>query len=89
MADRSKSPRLALLLSCLLPGLGHLYAGRPGLGLGLMAAYLYSLLLIFSVLGLITAPAIWLFAMGSAYEAAAGRFRPGYGRAIPRLRRIK
>lgn len=33
MEARSRSPLVAGLLGCLVPGAGHVYAGRPGRGL--------------------------------------------------------
>lgn len=43
----SRSPVVAAVLAWVLPGLGHLYAGRPGRGVSilLLAAVLYPLVL--------------------------------------------
>lgn len=73
-----KRPWLALLLSFLWPGLGQVYAGRPWLGLTMMAGHVLNFVLFFSVIGMITGPLLWFFAMAHAYQTAAsyGRLRP-------------
>jgi len=46
--NRKKDPRIATILSLFVAGLGHLYLGRPGIGMGLLSVY--SLCIVFLVL---------------------------------------
>jgi TM2 domain-containing membrane protein YozV len=66
-----KSPMVAVLLSALLPGLGHLYVGDTRKGTRLIAAGIASFFLAVVVIGLFTGLAVWVYAMVDAYKAAA------------------
>jgi TM2 domain-containing membrane protein YozV len=56
-----KTPGIAILLSFIWLGAGHLYAGRTGLGLGLMAVNLFLLLfLMIPLIGWVLSPLAWI-----------------------------
>lgn len=50
---KHKEPWLAALLSFLLPGVGHMYAGAVGTGLALLVAYGFAWLLTITIIGAI------------------------------------
>lgn len=59
-----KSTGIGIVLSFLWVGLGHLYAGQIGKGLGLMVAYIALLVIsIFLLFPAIIALVLWLWAM--------------------------
>ena len=56
-----KSAGLAIFLGLLLPGLGCMYAGKTGLGVALLAAWLVSIPLLFVFgIGFFTALGAWI-----------------------------
>lgn len=65
-----KNPALALLGSFFIPGLGQLMNGDNGKGIGMFVAYVVSFLLMFVLIGFLTAPAIWIWGMIDAYQSA-------------------
>ncbi|HHT18487.1 MAG: zinc ribbon domain-containing protein [Euryarchaeota archaeon] len=65
-----KSPGLAAVLSALWVGLGQIYNGEIGKGLGLMVAYIISALLILVLIGIITTPILWIYGIYDAYDTA-------------------
>lgn len=65
-----KKPWLAVVLSFLYPGLGHLYLGRTVQGLVLIVLEFLSILCMSIVIGLFTFPVIWLYAMIDAFKKA-------------------
>jgi TM2 domain-containing membrane protein YozV len=65
-----RSPGLALLASFFLPGLGQLVNGQVGKGIAMFVAYLVSLAMIFVFIGVVLAPAIWIWSMADAYSGA-------------------
>lgn len=65
-----KSPGLALVLSLVWSGVGQIYNGQVGKGVGLMVAYVFSALLILVLIGLITTPVLWIYGMVDAYRTA-------------------
>ncbi|MDY7001467.1 MAG: hypothetical protein SVS15_06765 [Thermodesulfobacteriota bacterium] len=46
--NKKKDPRVATILSLFVAGLGHLYLGKPGIGIGLLSVY--SLCIVFLAL---------------------------------------
>lgn len=66
--NKKKSPAIAALLSCIVPGLGQVYAGELYRGLALFAALGFSLCLIVLVIGIFTFFATWIFAVTDAYR---------------------
>ncbi len=70
----AKSPGIAVLLSFIWLGAGHLYAGQVGLGVALMVFDAFLVLLAFTLIGLIIAVPLWLISapivMVLAYSAA-------------------
>jgi len=67
---QTKNPTQAALLSLLLPGLGHLYLGQTGKGIGLMVAAVISLAAIGVGVGLCMTPLVWAWAIYDAYRGA-------------------
>jgi len=63
--DRPPSPGLAAVLSVFIPGLGHVYSGRLGAGLGWFLATVIGYHVILVPGFLIHAASVWF-----AYEAA-------------------
>jgi TM2 domain-containing membrane protein YozV len=58
------------VLSALWVGLGQIYNGEIGKGLGLMVAYIISALLILVLIGIITTPILWIYGIYDAYDTA-------------------
>ena len=74
-----KQPMLALAFSFLFTGLGQMYNGQYGKGLLLVAIQLINFARIYWFVGLITAPAFWLYALLEAV-GTADRLRAEYER---------
>lgn len=68
-----KNAIVALVLSFFLPGVGHMYVGNVGLGVALLCLWLLSLLLIIVLIGLVTAPIVWIFGMAHSAVLAERR----------------
>jgi TM2 domain-containing membrane protein YozV len=66
--SKRKSPLLAALLSLIIPGLGQVYAGDLLRGFALLAGLGFSFCLMALIIGFITIPAIWIFAVIDAYK---------------------
>jgi TM2 domain-containing membrane protein YozV len=62
-----RNPLVAVLLSALFPGLGHVYAREVEMGLFFAVSFLLSVASILVFVGFLLAPAIWIYA---AYDAA-------------------
>lgn len=56
----AKSPGIAVLLSLLWLGAGHLYVGKIGAGIALIVLDFFLFVLSFTVLGLIISIPVWL-----------------------------
>jgi TM2 domain-containing membrane protein YozV len=69
MGDR-KNPGVAAVLSFFWAGLGQIYNGQLAKGLGFIVLYLFCVLLIFVVIGLILVPIVWIIGMWDAYNTA-------------------
>ena len=65
---RLRQPWLAILLSIPLPGLGQIYNGQVGKGLLFILVHIANFILIHWFVGLITAPAFWLYALFDAVD---------------------
>ena len=66
-----KSEALALILSLLISGLGQMYVGKIGRGLGLLAAEIITAILgAFLLFPLIITLVIWIYAMYDAFKLA-------------------
>ncbi|MFC7491162.1 MULTISPECIES: hypothetical protein [unclassified Knoellia] len=65
-----KNPGLSLLGSFFIPGLGQLMNGHTGKGIAMFLGYAFSFLLMFVLIGFLTAPAIWIWGMVDAYQSA-------------------
>jgi TM2 domain-containing membrane protein YozV len=62
-----RNPLVAVLLSTLFPGLGHVYAREVEMGLFFAVSFLLSVFSILVFVGFLLVPAIWIYA---AYDAA-------------------
>jgi TM2 domain-containing membrane protein YozV len=65
-----KSPGLAAVLSALWSGLGQIYNGEIGKGVGIAICYVISILLIGAIIGIVSTPIIWIWGMVDAYRTA-------------------
>jgi len=65
-----KNPGLAAVLSFLWVGLGQVYNGEVAKGILLMIVYVFSVLLMFVIIGFITTPILWIWGIYDAYSAA-------------------
>ena len=65
-----KNPGLAAVLSFLYCGLGQIYNGQIGKGIGFIVGYFISLALMFVIIGFITTPILWIWGMVDAYKVA-------------------
>jgi len=70
IAIAPKNPGVAAVLSFFFVGLGQIYNGQIGKGIVLIVAYIFSILLIFVFIGIITTPLLWIFGMIDAYQTA-------------------
>jgi TM2 domain-containing membrane protein YozV len=58
-----KSSGLAIFLSFLLPGLGQFYGGSPGKGVLFLVFDMFNVVLLFFLIGFVTAPICWIWSM--------------------------
>ncbi|MFC4766642.1 hypothetical protein [Effusibacillus consociatus] len=65
-----KNPGVAAVLSFFFAGLGQIYNGQIGKGIGFIIAYFISVFLIFVLIGFITTPILWIWGMVDAYKTA-------------------
>ncbi|MDN5375132.1 MAG: hypothetical protein PWQ39_172 [Thermacetogenium sp.] len=65
-----KNPGLAAVLSFLITGLGQIYNGQIGKGIGLIVAAGIAGLLCFVVIGFVLLPIIWIYGIYDAYKTA-------------------
>lgn len=57
---------LAVIASFFIPGLGSMLNEKVGKGIGILACYVVSVILVFFLVGLIAAPAVWIWGMVAA-----------------------
>lgn len=65
-----KNAGIAAVLSFFYAGLGQIYNGEIGKGIGFILAYFVSILLMFVLIGFITTPILWIWGMVDAYRTA-------------------
>jgi len=65
-----KNPGLAAVLSFLWTGLGQIYNGQIGKGIAFLIIGIINGLLMFVIIGFITAPIWWIFNIYDAYSTA-------------------
>jgi TM2 domain-containing membrane protein YozV len=70
MAIQTKSAGLATVLSLIFPGLGQLYNGRFGKGIGLIVLSVISIALFLVIIGFVIYFLIWIYGMIDAYNGA-------------------
>lgn len=68
-----RNPLVAVLLSALFPGLGHIYARDIETGVFFAVAFLLSLLSLIVAIGIVLVPAIYLYACYHAAKTAQRR----------------
>jgi TM2 domain-containing membrane protein YozV len=64
------SAGLAVVASFFIPGLGSMLNEQVGKGIGILAAYIVSVILVFFLVGIIAAPAVWIWGMVAANNDA-------------------
>jgi TM2 domain-containing membrane protein YozV len=64
------SAGLAVVASFFIPGLGSMLNDQVGKGIGILAAYIVSVILVFFLVGIIAAPAVWIWGMVAANNDA-------------------
>jgi TM2 domain-containing membrane protein YozV len=82
-----KTRTTAGLLQLLLPfagicGVGRLYAGQIGIGLVQLIGFVVGVFLVIVLVGLVIAPAIWLWSVVDGIVLLASGGRDGYGRPL-------
>ncbi|MBT2686014.1 hypothetical protein [Bacillus sp. ISL-37] len=65
-----KSTGLATVLSFFWTGVGQIYNGQIGKGLGMIALQVLNVLLMFVIIGFITYPIVWIWGMIDANKTA-------------------
>lgn len=65
-----RSPAAALVMSLFIPGLGSMYAGKPGWGILILVLWLASCVLLLIVIGAFLLPVIWIWGMIAGYSHA-------------------
>ncbi|WP_226037046.1 hypothetical protein [Aquibacillus saliphilus] len=65
-----KSAGLAAVLSFFVTGLGQIYNGQIGKGIGFIIVYAISWAMMFILIGFITTPILWIWGMVDAYKVA-------------------
>lgn len=65
-----KSPGLAVLGSFFVPGLGQLINGQGSKALFFFFCWVASFVLIFILIGFLTAPIVWVWSMADAHSSA-------------------
>lgn len=65
-----KNAGLAAVLSFFYCGLGQIYNGQLGKGIGMGVAYIISIAAMFIIIGFITTPVLWIWGMVDAYKTA-------------------
>ncbi|MGH3305187.1 MAG: hypothetical protein ACRDOK_26665 [Streptosporangiaceae bacterium] len=68
--DHVRITGLAVIASVFIPGLGSMVNGKIGKGIGILAAYIVSVVLCLVVVGFILAPACWIWGMVAGYNEA-------------------
>jgi TM2 domain-containing membrane protein YozV len=69
MTVAPRSPLGGVILSFFIPGAGTMYAGEVGAGIAFLAATVVSVLAMVILVGFVTTPLIWIFAMIHAHQA--------------------
>src|SRR4051812_13556773 len=70
VAPPAKNPGVAVVLSFFVSGLGQLYNGEIGKGIGFLIAYSVAWILTLVLIGFVIVPIIWIFGMVDAYHSA-------------------
>lgn len=65
-----KNPGLAAVLSFFFAGLGQIYNGQIGKGIGMMVLQAINVLLMWIIVGFITYPIVWIWGIYDAYKSA-------------------
>jgi len=64
------SAGLAVVASFFIPGLGSMLNEKVGKGIGILAAYVVAVILIFFLIGFLATPAVWIWGMVAANNDA-------------------
>lgn len=70
MSINQKNPGLAAVLSFLITGLGQIYNGQIGKGIGFLVAAVIAGVLCSVVIGFVLFPVIWIYGTYDAYKTA-------------------
>lgn len=68
--EPAKNPGVAAVLSFFFTGLGQIYNGEIGKGIAFIVVGVVNVLLMFFIIGFITAPIFWIFNIYEAYKGA-------------------
>jgi TM2 domain-containing membrane protein YozV len=66
----AKNPAVSLLISFFLPGVGSMVNGDVGTGVTILIAYVIAAVLIVVFIGILLAPAVWIWGLVDAYQGA-------------------
>lgn len=67
---QAHNPMISVLASLFIPGLGSMLNEKVGKGVGILAAYVVSCILMLVIVGFIAAPAVWIWGMVAANSDA-------------------
>jgi TM2 domain-containing membrane protein YozV len=70
-----RNPLVAVVLSAVFPGLGHVYARDVETGLFFAVSFVLAALSVLVLVGFVLAPAVWIYAAYDAAKAAERRDR--------------
>ncbi len=82
-APPRKDPAIAAILSFFITGLGQIYAGKVGKGIGLLVGVIVCIFLAFLLIPFFIAIGLWIYSIIDAYKTAEryNQFVAAYGRA--------
>ncbi len=66
----TKSAGLAAVLSFFISGLGQIYNGQIGKGIGMIVLYIFFWILVFVIIGIPLLLILWIYGMYDAYNTA-------------------
>ncbi len=69
-SSKPKKPGVAAILSFFFMGLGQFYNGEITKGVIFMILYAVSVAMMFSIIGFLTTPILWIWGMVDAYRSA-------------------
>jgi len=69
MPKEEQKHGMPALLSFFIPGLGQIIKGHVGKGILIMIGMVFSVILIFAMIGFLTTPILWIWNIYDAYNS--------------------